>query len=556
MEILLSGFCLEILALTVPLFTQVIFDKVIVHNSFSTLHVVSFGMLLVAIFEGILAYFYSRHIHYLSAQVDDFLTQPVITRLLQLPLRYFESRPKGEIATYVRDIAEIRQFLAAASVSAVIDAAFIVVILILLMFYSIPLALCVAVCIPILVLMSFLMRPSVLRNYKHLSDSQAKFESLVAEGLANISTIKTNALEAQWLRKWSGAHNNFVESALRAKSSAAFEDSFLRIIQRIIVLAVLWIGAGLVLDNSLSFGQLIACYMFGLRVLGPSGRIFQVWMGLQRMDEAKKHLEVLLSAEPEQLPSRATVPVPKHGSMVLENVSFRYSSASSEVLKNINIEIEEGSFVGVLGHSGCGKSTLAKLIQHHCSPNEGVVRIGDVDLRMMDITNIRQHIRLVTQDAALFQDTILGNLRSGVESISLESVISACKLVGAHNFIEAMPASYDTVLDEKGAQLSSGQKQRIALARAVLQSPHILILDEATNALDAATEQMVLRNLHREFENKVLIVITHRAQTIRDACQILVVEGAKVQSLKKPYPTDLSFAYAESNVTELVVVNE
>lgn len=542
-EIVLGGFCLEVLALSVPIFTQVIFDKVIVHSSYSTLNVIAAGMIVVVLFEGLLVFLYSRHIHYLSARVDDFLMRPVMTQLLSLPLHYFDARPKGEIAAHVRDIADIRHFLAASSVSAVIDALFIVVILILMAFYSLTLALTVAACVPILAALSVVMRPSVRRQYKELSERQARFESLITEGLSNIHTIKTSALESNWLAKWVAAHRNFVDSALTAKRSAAVEETVLRVIQRLVVLAVLWVGATLVLVSALSFGQLIACYMYSLRVLGPSGRIFQVWIGLQRLQQAKRHLDDLLTAEPEQRTGAPRITLPEHHSILFRDVSFRYSPHGVEVLKSVSIEIPPGSFVGILGHSGSGKSTLARLIQRHYTPHMGAITLGDTDLRHIELAVLRQKIKLVLQDASVFQDTILNNLHSGDDSLSFEEVLTATRLVCAHDFIEALPSGYDTVLDERGAQFSSGQRQRLALARAVLQSPQVLVLDEATNALDAKTEQMVLANLRSALPDCTLIVITHRGHTLREADQILVVEAGQVHRRIQPYPAELFSAH-------------
>lgn len=541
-EIFLGGMCLEVLALAVPLFTQVLFDKVIVHSSYSTLHVVAFGMVIVSVFEATLVYLYSRHVHFLAARIDDALMKPAIGHLSTLPLAYFEGRPKGEIATHLRGVGEIRQLLAASSITAVIDIIFMTAILVLMAFYSIPLALITAACIPLLGVLSVLLRPSVRRRYRDLSNKQGRFEAVMTEGLNNIQTIKTSGLEADWDAKLTRAHEHFVDSALQAKQSAAAEETILRVVQRAVVLAVLWVGAASVLKGELSFGQLIASYMFALRVLGPSARVFQVWLGLQQLEQTLGNLESLLASAPEQNKGSALLPAPADAVVTFSGVSYRYPAAVNDVLREVSIDFAAGSFVGILGQSGSGKSTLAKLVQRHLRPAGGSVTLGGVDISMIDVTVVRKQIKLITQDSALFQDTVFNNLRAGNEILTLEQVLRACEVTQCREFIEALPQGFESPLDEKAAQLSSGQRQRLALARALLQRPKVLILDEATNALDPRTESAVLLNLREEVPECTLVVITHRANTVRQADRLFVVESGQVRSQDQPYPAELFVA--------------
>lgn len=542
-EIFLAGMCLEVLGLAIPLFTQVLFDKVIVHSSYSTLHVVGVGMVIVSVFEATLVYLYSRHVHFLAARIDDALMKPAIDHLAALPLEYFEGRPKGEIATDLRGVGEIRQFLAASSITAVIDIIFMAAILVLMVFYSIPLALITAACIPLLGVLSVILRPSVRRRYRDLSNKQGRFEAVMTEGLNNIQTIKTSGLESNWHKKLALAHENFVDAALLAKQSAAAEETVLRVVQRGIALGVLWVGASLVLKGELSFGQLIASYMFALRVLGPSARLFQVWLGLQQLEQALGNLEGLLARAPEQSKSAPLLPPPSDAAISFSTVSYRYPKASTDVLRDVSILFPSGSFVGILGQSGSGKSTLAKLVQRHLRPACGSVSLGGVDVSMIDVVTVRKEIKLVTQDSALFQDTVFNNLSAGDVTLTLAQVLRACETAQCREFIEAMPEGFESVLDEKAAQLSSGQRQRLALARAILQRPKVLILDEATNALDAATESAVLQNLRDEVPACTLVVITHRANTVRQADRLFLVEGGQVRNQDQPYPAELFVAH-------------
>lgn len=526
-EIVLAGLCLEILALALPLFSQVIFDKVVIHNSLSTLNVVASGMLVVTLFEAVLVYFFARHIHHLSATVDVFLTRPVMRKLLTLPLAHFESRSRGEIAAHVREIGEIRQFLSAASVTAVIDVAFMLLVLCLMALYSPMLAGVVAAAVPVLALLSAVLRPSVRKSYKQLNESKDRFESLIDEGLHNIATIKNMALESAWLRRWSDAHDTFVRHGLAAKHVAAVEETVLRVLQRVIVLAVLWLGATEVLLSTLSFGQLIACYMFSLRVLGPSTRIFQVGMGFFRIQEAKRQIDSLLEQPSEGKSLRSKHPFTP-GEIEFDNVSFGYSSAS--VLNGVNLRIARGSAVGIVGQSGSGKSTLAKLLQRHLMPQQGQVRIGGVDLRKINLQALRRGVMLLTHEAALFQGSVRDNIVGREKERDEERIVRCCQLAGANVFIEEMPDGLDTMLDEKASKLSSGQRQRIALARALYARHEVMILDEATNALDAETELKVLNNLRSECSDKILLVITHREQVLSTVDWVIEVADGRLRT--------------------------
>jgi subfamily B ATP-binding cassette protein HlyB/CyaB len=539
LEIALGGICLQILALSVPLFLRVIFDKVIVHSSYSTLHVIGTGMIIAALFEAVLLFAFTRHIHFLFVQVAGGLGLPIMKKLMSLPQQFFDEHSKGEIAKYFRDISDIRTFFSAASVSTLIDSLFIVVVLVLMLFYSVSLALIAATSMPIFVILSVLMRPSVTGNQKHQSMCQTKFDTLVTEALTNMQTIKTHAFEPKWIEKWSAVYKNYVHAALKMKLSASFEHALVRMVQRVIMLIVLWVGAAQVVANELSYGQLIVSYMFAQIVMISAGKVFETWLHFQNVLEAKNSLDDLLLKESEQVEA-ASCTLDRHSGLSIQNVSHRFQKSTGDVLKNVNIEIPIPSFTGIIGQSGSGKSTLVKLLQRHATATKGKIEYGGVDIDLLDIAELRRHILLVMQDAALFHDTILSNLMYGAENTSLEEVMRVSKLMCADDFIQKLPNGYNTVLDERAARISSGQRQRIVLARAILQSPQILVIDEATNALDSETELIVLKNLRNEFSDKILIVITHRPRTLVDADQIIQIVHGHVTRMTQPYSSILS----------------
>lgn len=527
-EILAAGIALELLALAIPIFSQVILDKVVVHNSASTLHVLAAGMLLVACFEGVLSYLYARQVGIFSSSIERALTAAITTHLFQLPLSFFERYSKGELMGRLREIAEVRNFLSAITVTAVIDLCFAIFVLLLIWTYSSSLAAVVLASIPVLAAFSIFARPIVRRSFSAVSQATEAFNTTIAEGVQKISTIKALGLENHWTERWALAHQQVVEKAFQACNTSALEEATFRVIHRFAVVAVLVVGTKETLSGQLTFGQLIACYMFSLRVLGPSTRIFQVMLGFQKIRESQQHIDALMREPVEsfgtQHPSR-TGP-----SVELQDVSFTYPSAAAPVLQRVNLSVERGGVTAILGRSGSGKSTIARVIQGHCKPQAGRVLVDGVPLAELSHAALRSEILLLTQEAHLFRGSIRAAIVAGGE-VNEESVREACEVAEALDFILQMPNGLDTQLDDGANQLSSGQRQRIALARAVYARPRMMILDEATNALDLETELLVLNRLRLALAQATIILITHRPQVLGEVdCVIGLQDGQLVAS--------------------------
>lgn len=525
-EILLAAFWTELLTLSIPLFAQLIFDKVIVHASFSTLYVVGAGVLAACLFEGLLAYLYARHVHLLAARMDEHLTHPALEKLLGLPLSYFDGRPRGEIAATLRQVQSVRDVLSATYLSALVDIAVMALVLLLMAAYSLLLAGIVALSIPFLLFLTIMLRPGVAAHYRELNRRQSKYEALLDEGLQGMATIKSFALEPTWRQRWISAHEAFVDSMLRARRGAAIEDSVTRMLQRLLLAGVLMVGATQVLSGDLSLGELLASYMLSVRVLLPCTRVFQVYMGFVQIRSALRGLEQLDAEQEEKDSPRATDFVP--GDICLRGVQFRYGPDLPPVLAGADLIVPRGIFAGIVGPSGCGKSTLARLLQRHLAAQEGSVTIADRDVREISLRSLRRQVLVLTHDAVLFHATVRENI-VGDSACSDEVVWKACEAAEAAEFVRQLPHGLETLLDERGTRLSSGQRQRIALARALCADPAILVLDEATNALDTETEAVVLRRVRAVLPDATIVVVTHRPHVLTDAQLVLEVCRGRIR---------------------------
>ncbi|MDD2748897.1 MAG: ATP-binding cassette domain-containing protein, partial [Acidithiobacillus sp.] len=328
---------------------------------------------------------------------------------------------------------------------------------------------------------------------------------------------------------WEESLSRYVMASYRVDRLAGVTSAFTQMIQRLGTLAILWVGVKLVLDGELSVGELIAFQMISGQVTGPILRLAQLWQHFQQVGVSVSRMGDLMNtpAEPVVDIGKASPPA-LHGRVTLDKLRFRYTADTEEVLKGISFDIPAGSFVGIVGRSGSGKSTLAKMLQRLYLPDSGAVLIDGIDLRHVEPNWLRRQIGVVLQENFLFSGTIRENITMVYPEATLDRVIAAAQLAGAHEFISKMPDAYDTKVGERGDSLSGGQRQRIAIARALLGDPRILIFDEATSALDYESERIIWKNLHKICEGRTVFMAAHRLASIRSADIILVMDDGEI----------------------------
>lgn len=531
-EVLIASFFVQLFGLVNPLMIQVIIDKVIVQNSIDTLHVLGILLVGVAIFEAILTSLRTYLFVDTTNRIDMALGSEIIDHLLRLPLRYFERRPVGELATRINELENIRQFLTGTALTVVLDAIFSVVYIVVMFIYSWLLTLVTLAVIPLFVLLTIIVSPIVRQQLRTKAERQAETQSYLVEVLSGISTVKAQNIELRARWQWQERYGRYVSEGFKNVLTSTAAGSASNFLNKLSALLVLWVGAYLVLDQKLTLGQLIAFRIISGYVTGPLLRLAQIWQNFQATALSLERLSDIVDSPQEASEAdRGNIPLPViQGTVKYENVSFRFAASGPLQLSNVSVDIPAGTFVGIVGQSGSGKSTLTKLLARLYEPEAGRIVVDGYDISKVELYSLRRQIGIVPQETLLFDGTVQENIALTNPDASSDEIIEAAKIAAAHEFIMSLPMGYNTRVGERGSSLSGGQRQRIAIARTVLHSPRLLILDEATSALDYDSERQVCLNLAQAYQGRTVLFITHRLSTIRNSEIILMMDkGAIVE---------------------------
>lgn len=528
-EVMLASLFVQLFALVTPLFFQVVIDKVLVHHGVNTLDVLMVGLLLIYCFEVVLSGLRTYVFSHTTNRVDVILGARLFRHLMTLPLAYFEARRVGDTVARVRELEGIRGFLTGKALMSTLDILFVFVFLSVMFYYSPLLTGIVIGTIPMYAILSMITTPVLRRYLNDKFNRGADNQAFLVETITGMETVKAGSLEGQSQKRWEEQLASYVAASFRATNMSNVIAQGASFINKLMILLILWLGAHLVMDGQLSVGMLVAFNMLAARVSGPALNIVSLWQEFQQAGISIKRLGDILNTpgETSYAPSRNSLPS-INGQIVFDHVGFRYRPDSPDVLRDINLEIQPGQVIGIVGPSGSGKSTLAKMVQRFYIPQTGRVKIDGVDLALVDTSWLRRNTGVVLQDTFLFNRTIRENIALTNPSVSMEAVIQAAKMAGAHEFILQLPDAYDTQLDERGGNLSGGQRQRIAIARALIANPRILILDEATSALDYESERILANNMRYIAKGRTVLIIAHRLSAVRHADRIVVMEDGSI----------------------------
>ncbi|MHC5933651.1 peptidase domain-containing ABC transporter [Nostoc sp.] len=534
LEIFAASVVIQLFGLVTPVFTQLLLDRVLVQRSVTTLNAIGVGMIVFGLFGVAVNALRQYLLFHTANRVSIALLVGFIKHTFRLPLSYFESRYVGDIVSRIQENQKIQQFLTGQTLSIILDMLTLVVYLSLMFSYSWRMSLFVLCTIPPFFILALASTSILRRISREIFNANTKEQSYLIESLSGIRTVRSLAIEQTVRWHWEELLNDLVKKAFNAQIIGNRLQIISGVIQTFVNTGLMWYGATQVINGELTIGQLVAFNMLVGNVLSPFQRLAMLWNQLQEIVISTERINDVLEAEPEEdLETKPRKSLGKlHGNIRFQNVTFRYhSETETNVLENLNFEIQPEQMVAVVGRSGSGKTTLSKLILGLYPPTDGKVLIDGNDITSVVLRSLRSQIGVVDQDTFLFGGTIRENIAIAHPDISLEEIIQAAKYAGADEFIQKLPMGYESQIGEGGGMLSGGQRQRLAIARALLGNPRLLLFDEATSHLDSESERIIQNNLKTILQGRTSLIIAHRLSTVRNADLILVLDqGVLVES--------------------------
>lgn len=530
----LATFVIQLLGVVPPVITQNILDRVIVHNNVSLLTILIAGLVISNVFTQLTIVMRSFLSNYMVRNLDFAMMSGFLRHSLSLPISFFAKRKTGDVFARFQENETIRAFLTEATLSTILNLLMVVIYLSILFFYSTLLTSLLLILLVPIVILTVAVTPKLKTYAREVFESSTAMESTLMEIISGIETIKGMGIERAMRMKWERQFANSLNVNYNAQRFNIFVGLAGQIFNAAISITILAVGARLVMAQQLTIGQLMAYSALMGSVLAPLMGLVGLWNQLQAAGVAMERLGDILDMEPEQKPetlaSRIVLP-DLQANIQLQDLYFRYGGNETPyVLENINLEIESGQVVSIVGQSGSGKTTLAKLIVGFYQPTEGKIMVDGYDLDVVDNTYYRAQIGYVMQSNLLFSGTIAENIAAGEDNPDHSKIIEVAKLADAHGFISNMPLGYDQVVGERGTGLSGGQIQRLCIARGLYHDPKLLIFDEATSALDTQSESNIMHNMQDILAGRTAIIIAHRLSTIINSDKIIVLyQGSVVE---------------------------
>ena len=525
-QVAIAIISMSLIGLAIPIFFQLVVDKVLVHESYNTLTVLGFGVMVMLLFNGALEYLENYFLLFATNRIDIRLATRTFAKLLSLPVDFYERISSGVLIKHMQQTEKIRSFLSGSLFFSALELLSLVVFLPFLLFYSVKLTIVVlAFTLAMALVIAALIKPFQIR-LEELYLAEGKRQGMLVETIHGIRTVKSLALEPSQQRKWNDTAAYAITRYFRVAKISMTARTLSNFLEKAMFVAIIWFGAKSVFDGTLSVGALIAFQMLSGRVTAPLVRIVGLVHEYQQTALSVKMLGVVMNCPGEQV--GGSLHHQLRGEISIENVSFQYSADGPRVIKDCNLHIAPGTTVGLVGRSGSGKTTLTKLIQGLYPLQAGIIKFDGIDIREIDRSSLRSNIGIVLQDNYFFYGTVRENLTLTKKEASMEEVIYAARMAGADEFIQKMPKGYDSILEENASNLSGGQRQRLAIARALLPNPRLLIFDEATSALDPESETLVRKNLKMIARNRTVFIISHRLSILCRANKIVVMDKGEL----------------------------
>lgn len=527
-DVFVASFLINVFGLASPFFVLNVYDRVIPNSAFETLWVLAIGISVIYVFavvmRGLRAYFVDEAGKKANLEISAILFQKV------LGLR-MEARPQsiGSFTKNLQEFESVRDFITSFSITALIDMPFVLLGLLVIWYIGGSIVVIHFVAILFLLLYAFFIQVPLQKAVENSLQASAQKNAILVEGLSGLETIKMLGAESQIQRAWEEAVSYIAKWSARSRFLSSSVNHFSFFIQSMVVVVVVIAGVYMISKGNLTTGGLIALVILSRQAVAPMAQVVSLATRFHRAKSALKTLDGIMEL-PVERPAGKTFlhRTSLRGAIELKNLTFSYPNHTTKVLNNISLKVSAGEKVGIIGPIGSGKTTLGKVILGLYEPSSGMVSMDGTDIRQIDPADLRRFIGYVPQDITLFRGTIRDNITMGTHDIDDNVVVRAAELAGVDEFVKKHPMGFDMEVGEQGRGLSGGQRQCVALARAVLLDPPVLVLDEPTSNMDNRTEVRLRNHLAGVIKPKTLLLITHRASLLAMVDRLVVIDNGTV----------------------------
>lgn len=518
---------INIFALITALFTMTVYDRVVPNNATDSLIALTIGLGLVLAFDFGLKLLRAYFVDVAGARIDRDIGKSIFDHILKMRMD-MGRHSTGGLAGLVREIETLRDFFASATITALVDLPFIIITLTVIALIGGWIALVPTLMIPLVIGAALVAQPVMRKLSSETLGEALSKQAVLVETIGSLETVKAANASGVLTRRWDNAVSGHAGAALRQRVVSNISVTIAGTAQTMAYTGVVIFGVFAIANQTLTLGGLIACSILAGRVVAPLGTIATLLTRLNAARTAYRQINKFMH-QPVEGPSGLGLAMGQlTGAIEFRDVDFRYPDAPELALSNISFRIEEGEHVGLIGPIGSGKSTIARLMIGLYPPTSGLILVDGSDIRQLTPSDLRGKIGALLQDNVLLTGTIRENILLGRDDVGDEEMLRASRTTLAHDFISRFPHGYDLNLADRGESLSGGQRQSIAMTRALVGSPPIIVMDEPTSSVDSDTERRLMENLRKEFEGRTLVLITHRPSLLRIVDRIIMMSNGKL----------------------------
>lgn len=530
----LAALLVNVFALASSVFSMIVYDRVIPNNATDTLVALLIGVAIIFVSDFAIRTLRGYFLDLASAKADAAIADSLFEHMLDAKLQSRRGS-SGAVASMMKEFESIRDFLTSATLTTFIDIPFAILFLFVIWLIGGPLFWVPFLAIPVMLLSGLAVQPQLSRLVKESQEDGHHKHAILVETLNGLETIKSLGAGSLMRRRWQDAVSHQSHIGLKSRMLAQLATNVANMAQQFVQVGVIAVGALLVRDGQLGFGAIIACTILAGRAIAPMAQITQLLTRINQTSTSYKALNKLMSQEREHAHGQVFLSRPEFkGAIEFRNVTFSYPGASRPTLDDVSFQISPGDKVAIIGKVGSGKTTVSKLILGLYKPDSGSVLIDGVDVRQIDPADLRRALGVVLQDVWLIGGTIKQNIALGGDYPNDAEILHAAQIAGVDDFVKQHPEGYGLRLGERGEGLSGGQRQAVAIARALLRKPQILLFDEATSAMDQGAETALLQKIGSEIGQRTFVTITHKASLLQIVNKIIVIEQGKVAAQGTP----------------------